>query len=215
MQLRCFFEPHVMATGRYPYFSRSGWLPFLVVALAGLLISDAAGWLWSLPLWLLCLFILFIYRDPYRDIPSSPLAVVSPADGVVTQVEKVRDPYLDRDAIRVLIAMSHIGVYSTRSPVEGKVMEPPHDGGADHPHGVWLKTDEDDDLIIVMHRGLLHNLPRCYVGIGERVGQGQRCGYIPMGGQVEIYLPCNSRMKVKAGSHVRAGSDVIAFLVHK
>ncbi len=204
-----------MATGRYPYFSRAGWLPFLLLAIAGFVVGNAVGWLWSLPFWLLCLFIVFIYRDPYRDIPASPLAVVSPADGVVSRVENIHDPYLDRDAIRVLINMSHIGVYSTRSPVEGKVMEPPHDGGADRPHGVWLKTDEDDDLVIVMHRGPLHNLPRCYVGIGERLGQGQRCGSIPMGGQVEIYLPANSRVQVKAGSHVRAGSDVIATLVHK
>jgi phosphatidylserine decarboxylase len=204
-----------MATGHYPYFSRAGWLPFLLLAIAGLVVGNTVGWPWSSPFWLLCLFIVFIYRDPHRDIPSSPLAVVSPADGVVTQVESIHDPYLGRDATRVLIDMSHMGVYSTRSPVEGKVMEPPYDGGADRPHGVWLKTDENDDLIIVMHRGLLHSLPRCYVGIGERVGQGQRCGYIPMGGQVEVYLPRNNRILVKVGSHVRAGSDVIAFLVHK
>jgi len=204
-----------MATGRYPYFSRAGWLPFLVVAGIALFVVDAAGWAWSLPLWLLCLFIFYVYRDPDRDIPASPLAVVSPADGVITGVENVHDAYLDRDARRVLIDMSHIGVYSTRSPVEGKVLEPPHDGGADRPHGVWLKTDEGDDLVIAMHRGPLHNLPRCYVGFGERVGQGQRCGFIPMGGQVEMYLPCNSRVQVEVGSHVRAGSDVIAILVHK
>lgn len=204
-----------MVTGRYPYFSRAGWLPFLVVVLAGVLVIDFAGWVWSLPFWLICLFIVYLYRDPHREISANPLAVVSPADGVIAGVETVRDTYLDRDATRVLIDMSHSGAYCTRSPVEGKVLESPNDGGPDRPHGVWLKTDECDDLIIVMHRGLLHNLPRCYVGIGERVGQGQRCGCIPTGGQVEVYLPCNSRVQVEAGSRVRAGSDVIALLVHK
>ncbi len=204
-----------MATGRYPYFSRAGRLPFLAFVVAGLLVMDAAGWLWSLPFWLLSLLIVYLYRDPDREISANPLAVVSPADGVVLKAENVRDPYLDRDAKYVLIAMRHLGVYSTRSPVEGKVLEPPHAGGADHPHGVWLKTDEDDDLVIVMHRGPLQNLPRCYIGFGERVGQGQRCGYIPMGGQVEVYLPCGSRFQVQVGSHVKAGSDVIALLVHK
>ncbi len=204
-----------MATGRYPYFSRAGWLPFLVVAVAGAFVVHAAGWIWSSPFWLLCLLIAYLYRDPVREIPASPRAVVSPADGVISAVEEIRDGYLNRDAKRVLIDMSHAGVYSTRSPVEGKVLQPPHDGGADQPHGVWLKTDEDDDLVIVMHRGPLHNLPHCYVEFGERVGQGQRCGYIPLGGQVEIYLPCNSRIQVDVGSRVRAGSDVIALLVHK
>ncbi|HHJ13545.1 MAG TPA: phosphatidylserine decarboxylase [Gammaproteobacteria bacterium] len=205
-----------MPTGPHPYFSRAGWLPFLVVAGAALLLVVRVGWAWSLPFWLLAALIVWLYRDPEREIPASPLAVVSPADGQILEVELVHDPYLDREARRVVIGMSGIGVYSTRSPVEGKILEPPHAGGPDgQPHGVWLRTDEGDDLVMVMHRGRLHNVPRCYVQIGERVGQGQRCGYIPTGGRVEVYLPTGSRVEVRPGSRVRAGSDVIAYLVHK
>ncbi|HHJ16195.1 MAG TPA: phosphatidylserine decarboxylase family protein [Gammaproteobacteria bacterium] len=205
-----------MATGRYPYFSRAGWLPFLVSAGVALFLADAVGWVWSLPFWLVCVFIVYMFRDPQREIPSSPLAVVSPADGTVTEVEEVHDPYLDRDAILLAVEMSHVGVYSTRSPVEGKILEPKRtDNGADQPRGVWLKTDEDDDLVVVMHRGLLHNTPHCDVRIGDRVGQGQRCGSIRMGGRVEVYLPANSRIEVGCGERVQAGSDIIATLVHK
>lgn len=205
-----------MATGRYPYFSRSGWLPFLVCAGLGLLVARSLGWIWSLPFWLVCGFLIYLYRDPEREIPSRPLAVVSPADGIVTSVAEVHDPYLDRRAILLVVQMGHADVYSTRSPVEGKILEPKHSGdGSNQLHGVWLKTDEDDDLVVIMHRGPLHNLPRCYVRIGERVGQGQRCGYIQMGGEVDVYLPANSRIEVDEGSHVKAGSDVIATLVHK
>jgi phosphatidylserine decarboxylase len=204
-----------MATSRYPYFSRVGWLPFVVCATCALLVWHYAGWPWSLPLWLACGVIVYLYRDPDRVIPSSPLAVVSPADGFVTAVAEVSDPYLDREAVRLDIRMHHSGVYSTRSPVEGKILEPRNTGNDGQPHGVWLKTDEDDDLVIVMHRGLLHNLPHCYIGIGERVGQGQRCGYIQTGGLVEVYLPRYSRLQVSAGARVKAGSDVIATLVHK
>jgi phosphatidylserine decarboxylase len=172
--------------------------------------------LWSIPLWLFCVLIVFLFRDPDREIPSSPLAVVSPADGVVDTLQELHDPYLDRQAILLGIQMSHVGVYSTRSPVEGKILEPRNPaGGNDQPQGVWLKTDEEDNLVVVMHRGPLHNLPHCFVGIGERVGQGQRCGYIQMGGRVEVYLPANCRVQVSPGSRVRAGSDVIAVLVHK
>ena len=204
-----------MAATRYPYFSRAGWPPFVVGAALAMLVVHFFGWAWSLPVWLVCAAIVYLYRDPNREIPSSPLAVVSPADGVVTSVEEVSDPYLDREAVRLDIQMSHAGVYSTRSPVEGKILEPKDAGDGVQPHGVWLKTDEDDDLVVVMHRGPLHNLPRCFVRIGERVGQGQRCGYIQMGGRVEVYLPRHSRVQVSSGSHVKAGSDVIATLVHK
>ncbi len=203
-----------MTTGRYPYFSRAGWLPFGVFAGMGLLVAHYLHWIWSIPFWIFCVVVVYIFRDPDREIPSSPRAVVSPADGVVSIIEEVQDPYLDRPAIRVAIDMKQLGVFSTRSPIEGKILEPPRSGDG-QPHGVWLKTDEGDDLVVVMHRGPLHNLPRCYVRIGERLGQGQRCGYITMGGLVEIYLPVNSRIQVGQGSHLRSGSDVIATLVHK
>ena len=149
-----------MADSRYPYFSRAGWIPFLVCALAGGFVAHMLGWIWSLPFWLVCIVIVYLYRDPNRDIPSSPLAVVSPADGLVASVEDVFDPYLERQSILLIIQMSTVGVYSTRSPVEGKILEPKNAGdGSSRPHGVWLKTDEGDDLVVVMHRGPLNNLP--------------------------------------------------------
>ena len=205
-----------MPAGRHPYFSRAGWIPFAVCAAAGTLVAQASGWAWSLPFWIGCVAIVYLFRDPRREIPSSPLAVVSPADGSVESIQEVSDPYLERQAIRLVIDMRHTGVYSTRSPVEGKVLEPRNSSdGSVRPHGVWLRTDEGDDLVVVMHRGPLHNLPHCYVRVGERVGQGQRCGSVPMGGRVEVYLPPNSRPLVEPGSQIRAGSDVIATLVHK
>jgi phosphatidylserine decarboxylase len=205
-----------MAAGRYPYFSRAGRLPLLVCAGLGLLMAQFLGWAWSLPFWVGCAFIVYLFRDPEREIPSSPLAVVSPADGVITSVGEVHDPYLDRQAILLVIEMGQFGVYSTRSPVEGKFLEPPNSGdGVNRPRGVWVKTDEDDDLVVVMHRGPLNNLPVCYAQIGQRIGQGQRCGFIQLGGRIEVYLPINSRAMVESGSRVDAGSDVIATLVHK
>jgi phosphatidylserine decarboxylase len=205
-----------MANSRYPYFSRSGWMPFLVCAGLGLLVARSLGWIWSLPFWLGCVFLVYLYRDPEREIPSSPLAIVSPADGIVAAVTEVHDPYLDRPAILLGLQMSYVDVYSTRSPVEGKILELKNTGyDAQQPRGVWLKTDEDDDLVVVMHRGALNNIPRCDVRIGDRVGQGQRCGHIQLGGRVDVYLPANSRVEVDCGSHVKAGSDVIATLVHK
>ena len=205
-----------MPAGRHPYFSRAGWVPFGICAVGGVLVARFLGWGWSIPFWLGCVAIVYLFRDPRREIPSSPLAVVSPADGTVAAVEELSDPYLERQAIQLVIDMKHTGVYSTRSPVEGKVLEPRNSIEGEHqPHGVWLQTDEGDDLVVVMHRGPLRNLPHCYVRVGERVGQGQRCGYVPMGGRVEVYLPANSRPLVKPGSAIRAGSDVIATLVHK
>lgn len=204
-----------MAASRYPLIAREGWPSIALLGGLGILVIVQFGVLWSLPLWLLVGLLLFLFRDPSRQVPSAPLAVVSPADGRVSAIETVEDPYLNRQAQRITIRMDALGVYSTRAPAEGKMLESKRVNGADRPQGVWLQTDEQDDLVIVMHRGPLHNPPRCYVRFGERVGQGQRCGFITFGSSIELYLPSSSRIKVQVGDRVLAGSDVMAMLVHK
>ena len=207
-----------MASTKYPYFSQPGWLPFVLTAGAAAAIWHYYGFYWSLPVWLICIFLVFLFRDPERQVPSIPLAVVSPADGLVSHIDKVTDPYLDRQARRIVIDMHQYGVYSTRSPVEGKIMDIKDcnlNDGQQHPHGVWIQTDEKDDIVVVMGRGALNSTPKCYIRIGEKVGQGQRCGYVRLGGKVEVYLPESSRIGISEGAHVAAGSDVIATLVHK
>ncbi len=57
-----------------------------------------------------------------------------------------------------------------------------------------------------------------YVGMmihaGERVGQGQECGFLYLAGMVEIYASDNSRMTVKKGDRIVAGADILGHLVH-
>ncbi|WJW76159.1 phosphatidylserine decarboxylase [Thiohalobacter sp. IOR34] len=203
-----------MAGTRYPLIAREGWLAVAACVLAAFAALSLGDWLWSLPFWLLAALLLFLFRDPEREIPPTPLGVISPADGVISAIEPVQDPFLKREAIRITLTMSHAGVFTTRSPVEGKIVDMV-DAGEGMPHGVWLRTDEGDDIVVVMYRGPLHNAPRCYVRCGERVGQGQRCGYIHLGSQVDLYLPANSRLLVEQGQRVKGGSSVIAMLVHK
>ena len=200
---------------RYPLIAKEGLVPLLAATLAAVLVLHFIGFWSSLIFWVLGLLLLLIFRDPERDIPSIPLAIISPADGRITSVSMVQDPYLQRPSIHVTLQMNPYGVFTTRSPVEGKVLEPPNlPEGVNTPHGVWLKTDEGDDLVMVMNKGRLNSEPRCYVQFGERIGQGMRCGFVHLGGQVDLYLPEASRMLVATGDWVRGGSDVIAKLVH-
>lgn len=195
--------------------AREGLAPLLATTIAAVLVLHFAGLVASLAFWALALVVLLIFRDPERDIPSIPMAVLSPADGRITSVSATHDPYLQRPSIRVSVQMNPYGVYTTRSPIEGKVLAPPNlPGNAGQPHGVWLQTDEGDDVVMVMNRGRLRNEPRCYIRYGERVGQGKRCGFVHLGGKVDIYLPESCRPAVSVGDWVRSGSDVIANLIH-
>ena len=194
--------------------AREGLAPLLAVILAAVLVMNFIGVMQSLVFWTCGLLLLVLFRDPDREIPSQPLAVVSPADGRVITVSNEYDPYLLRQCIRVTVQMHPYGVFTTRSPVEGKVLEPPnYPETGNKPHGVWLQTDEGDDIVMVMMRGRLNTEPHCYIRFGERTGQGKRCGFVHLGGRVDVYLPENSRLVVAEGDVVHSGSDPLAFLV--
>ena len=194
--------------------AREGLLPVAAALLAAVVVLHFAGLLQSLFFWAFALLLLLLFRDPEREIPSQPLAVVSPADGKVASISTVSDPYLHRQSVRVVIQMPPYGVFTTRSPIEGKVLQPPNSPQGNSPHGVWLQSDEGDDVVMVMTRGPLKNEPRCYIRIGDRIGQGKRCGFVHLGGRVEVYMPEGSRPVVAEGDTVHSGSDVIAKLVH-
>jgi phosphatidylserine decarboxylase len=78
----------------------------------------------------------------------------------------------------------------------------------------WIQSDEKDDVVIVFDAVPHGPRPRCYAQSGERIGQGQRCGFVRFGAQIEILLPENTRLAVAVGDTVRAGSAIIATLVH-
>lgn len=207
-----------MARTGYPLIAREGWPAVgAVLVLAGL-VQHFAGAAWGVPLWAVAALLLYAFRDPERAVPALPLAVLSPADGRVVGADRVTDPYLGRDAVRIVIGMNRLGVYSIRSPVEGKVVQRWYSArtAQGRPrYGVHVRTDEDDDVVLAMAGPARVPRPRCYVQHGERVGHGQRCGHMLFGATVEVYLPANSRVDTKVGDPVTAGVAVLATLVHK
>lgn len=210
-----------MLTYRYPLIAREGWLWIAVVAVAAGLVTYFYG-LASLPLWIGVLFLLFLFRDPARIVPAIPLAVVSPVDGKVVAIDTVHDAYLDRQALSISVKMGFTSVYSAHSPMEGKVLEqwlgvPRKIAGTDEKvatYAQWIQSDEEDDLVMVIEASSQMSRPQCYVHSGERIGQGQRCGFIRFGSQVEVLVPVNSRIAVSVGDSVLAGADILATLVH-
>lgn len=209
-----------MATYRHTLIAREGWLLIFISLLAAVLVYFIFNTLAAIPFVIVALLLVFLFRDPPRKIPSSPLGVVSPVDGVVTNIETLHDKYLDREAVCLTIKMHWYGIYSTRSPMEGKVMEQwfgdeRHPEVADITSAQWIQSDEGDDIVVGMQTDKITRRPGCLVHAGERIGQGQRCGFIHFGETVRVYVPVNTRIEVQNGGNVLAGSDIIATLVHK
>ncbi len=150
----------------HPIIAREGW-PFLA---ATIVVAAASGWLigwWSAPIWLAVLFVLQFFRDPPRQVPGDAHTVVSPADGRIVAVERARDPYLERKAIKVSVFMNVFNVHSNRSPVDGRVQKRWYHPGRfinaafdkasseNERNALWLRTTRGADVTCVQVAGLI------------------------------------------------------------
>ena len=90
----------------HPLIAREGW-PFIAIAIAVAFgLSLTSLWFAALLAWLAVLFVVQFFRDPPRTVPQQSNAVLSPADGRIVSIGKVRDPYLERDALKVSVFMN-------------------------------------------------------------------------------------------------------------
>ncbi|MDQ2695540.1 MAG: hypothetical protein M3Z21_09240 [Pseudomonadota bacterium] len=196
--------------------AREGRIPLafaVVLALAATARFEWAG----LPLWLAAVLLLFLFREPRRSVPARPLALVSPVDGRVVSIASRLAPQLRQEMIGIRIQAGPLGPFTVRSPTEGRILSAPdHAWAADNRPRVvaWVQTDEKDDVLLTLTPRLAKLAPSFYFPLGSRVGQGQRCGFLPLGGSAEVLVPLSSRLKVQPGDTVRAGADIIALLVH-
>ena len=208
----------------HPLIAREGWL-FVLIALAlALLVGFLVGWWWSIPVWLLAVFVLQFFRDPPRNVPADPGAVLSAADGRVVEVSRAQDPYVRREAIKVSVFMNVFNVHSNRSPVDGVVKERWYFPGAfvnaaldkasleNERNALWLRTREGGDITCVQVAGLIARRILCYVGAGAELARGQRFGFIRFGSRVDHYLPLDAEVKVAIGDKVKAAETVFAWL---
>lgn len=211
---------------RYPHplIAREGW-PFIAIAVVVALVASVAGWwLLAVPAWLVVLFVVQFFRDPPREIPTQPDAVLSPADGRIVKVERSRDPYLGRDALLVSVFMNVFNVHSNRSPVDGEVVGVSYHAGTflnaaldkasleNERNALHLRTAAGVDVTCVQVAGLIARRILSYVKAGDRLSRGQRYGFIRFGSRVDVYLPTTSRPRVTVGDKVAATSTILAEL---
>ncbi len=207
-----------MAVSRHPIIAKEGWSLIFFISLIIVALQYYVGY-YAVVLWCLPLVLLWLYRDPHKALPSDPLGLVSPVNGTVILAEAHPDPFLGRDAFLFRISMSLTDIFSIRSVTEGKIIQQwldPEDDDNDRSlaHAIQIKTDENDDIMIVLRPGRFFKKLSCDAVIGQRIGQGHRCGIIPFGSYVDVYVPAESIIKVNVGDNVEAGTSLLASLKH-
>ncbi len=203
---------------RNPFVAREG-IPFLAVTSIGIGVAwQYAGVNYAIPLIILFAYFVLVFRDPRRDVPAVPLGIVSPVDGIVAGIGLTDKSILNGEAHKIIIRVSSLGTYTARCPIEGKIMDfrgaQPARQVPGETSGLWVRTDEDDDVVLQFHGHRFGLAPHAILRYGERVGQGQRCAYLRLTRYAEVQLPINGRVLVTEGQRVSAGSDVLAKLPH-
>jgi phosphatidylserine decarboxylase len=174
----------------------------------------------SLPV-LLALLFLWFFRDPERMVPMGPGEIVSPADGLVTQVEWIETSGGTR--LRYSIFLSVFDVHVNRAPVAGTVR------AVEYREGKFLNAMKrvsavlNEQTLVVIDAGgyevsykqiagLLARRIVCAVKVGDRVQRGQRVGMIKFGSRVDVLMPADAVPRADQGTRVRGGSTILAVL---
>jgi len=204
---------------QYPI-SRDGWLYLAIAAVLMALAYWTWPWLVVLP-GILFFFILFFFRNPERDIPTDELTLVSPADGVVMDVERVlEDQFLGGESIRVRIFLSVFNVHVNRSPMAGKVVFRAYRPGKMIPafksHASELNEknyvgiqNKHLQILVTQVTGFIARRIVCWVNKEDVLFKGERFGLIKFGSCTEIFVPTNVAIMVSPGDKVRGGVSVI------
>ena len=204
---------------QYPI-SRDAWVYLIILAFLAILAYWVWPWLVILPV-LLFLFISYFFRNPTREIVLDELMLVSPADGVVMDVERVmEDQFLKGESIRVRIFLSIFNVHVNRSPMAGEVVFRSYRPGQMIPAFKSHASEVNEknyvgiqnthlQILVTQVTGFIARRIVCWVNKGDKVVKGERYGLIKFGSCSEIFVPTNVEIMVSPGDKVRGGITVI------
>ncbi|MGZ3836999.1 MAG: phosphatidylserine decarboxylase family protein [Flavisolibacter sp.] len=180
-----------------------------------------AGWLISVGVAGLLVFILSFFRIPRREYFKGDDAIVAPCDGTVVVIEEVEaDEYFKDKRLQVSIFMSPLNVHVNRNPVSGEVMYSQYHKGkylvAWHPksstdnerHSVVYRQNGKEILVKQIAGALAKRIVN-YLKTGDRVTQGEEMGFIKFGSRVDLLLPLDTKVEVKINQKVKGGVTVV------
>jgi phosphatidylserine decarboxylase len=175
-----------------------------------LLLASLLGW------------VFFFFRDPDRLPPSSAEEwILAPADGKVTDIELIDEPYFfNGPARRISVFLSIFDVHVQRSPYQGLVELLRYQPGSFAP--AFLKdthTNESNFIGLSTPRGpvavkqiagILARRIVCWPQPGDGLARGQRLGLIKFGSRVDLLLPPEVELLVQVGQQLYGGQTIVA-----
>ena len=168
---------------------------------------------------ILLIFTFYFFRDPERVVPIGDDILVSPADGLITNITEIKEG--KKTYIKVSIFLSIFNVHIQRLPIsgevtkvdyiEGKFINATLDKASDENERLKITIKNGNNLIYVTQiAGLIARRIVNYVKPNENINQGERYGIIKFGSRVDIEFPNNFKLLVNEGQQCIGGETIIA-----
>ena len=177
-------------------------------------------WLSLIP-GLIFLFALFFFRNPRRKVLTNESVALSPADGVVTSVTKVKESEILKEEVwKITIFLSILDVHFNRAPIAGTVEMIKYVPGCFFPAFKSHASENNERNYLVINTGstkvmvcqitgFIARRIVCWAKKGDEIRQGERFGIIKFGSCTELYLPLDYAITVEKGSRVKGGVTVV------
>ncbi len=188
-------------------------------------------WLWDPLGWIgvgLTVWCYYFFRDPKRSVPQGAGLIVSPADGVVSLIERAVPPPelgMGPDALlRVSVFMNVFNCHVNRAPIAGRIAAIAYRPGKflnasldkasddNERNSLCLELADGRKIAVVQIAGLVARRIVCFSKPEDMLRTGERFGLIRFGSRVDVYLPEGVTPQVALGQSMCAGETVIAEL---
>ena len=170
-------------------------------------------------------WIYYFFRDPERISINDDNYLVSPADGLVLQVDEINGPkelgLEQKKFTKISIFMNVFDCHVNRIPCAGKISEIIYKSGKflnasldkaseDNERNYYkIINNKGEDIVVVQIAGLIARRIVCEVSKDQNLEQGDRIGMIRFGSRVDIYFN-KKKLLAKVGQNVVAGESLIA-----
>lgn len=188
------------------------------------LLSTFLGWVGVV----LTIWCYYFFRDPKRATPVREGLIISPADGVVSLIEKAVPPaelgMSDDPLTRVSVFMSVFNCHVNRAPIAGKIMAIAYRPGKffnasldkassdNERNSLCIEMADGRQIAVVQIAGLVARRIVCFTEKGQDIETGERFGLIRFGSRLDVYLPEGVQPMVSLGQNMVAGETVLADL---
>ncbi len=169
------------------------------------------------------IFNLFFFRDPNRVIPNNQNAVLSPADGKVMNIRKIKeDDYFQTQVQRISIFLSVFNVHVNRTPIGGTVDYFSYRTGKflaafkddasreNEQTAIGMTNPQGHRVLFKQIAGLIARRIICHLREGQTWESGKRMGLIRYGSRVDVFIPIDAKVLVKKGQTVKGGESILA-----